>query len=230
MFLGAVMEQIITLLGIAIIAFISTNIDDFFVLAAFFSDNSYSKKTVIIGQYIGMLIIIAVSCIGYIFKMLLPMQWVGILGVLPIMIGSKHIVRYVKNRKRYIDDNIISINTSNAITIENIDEQKNSTTNIIKKIVNSKISFVAMVTFSNGGDNLGIYVPLFASLNLSELIFTIVMFLIMVAVWCEIVIFFANNKLTGIIFKKYGKSCFPFVLILLGVYIIIKCNTLSLLK
>jgi hypothetical protein len=43
------------------------------------------------------------------------------------------------------------------------------------------------------------------------------------------VIFFVNNKLTGVVFKKYGKVCFPYVLILLGVYIIIKCNTLSLL-
>ena len=46
------MEHIIKLLGVVTVAFISTIVDDFFVLTTFFSDDSYDKKTVIIGQYI----------------------------------------------------------------------------------------------------------------------------------------------------------------------------------
>ena len=141
------MEHIIQLIGVALIGFISTNIDDFFVLTTFFSDDSYNKKTVIIGQYIGMFIIIAVSCVGFIFKMVLPIQWVGILGILPIIIGSGHLAKYIKNRKNCIDDKIMPINTT---TVKNTKNQQDNILNVIKNIINSKISFVAMVTFSNG--------------------------------------------------------------------------------
>lgn len=206
------MEHIFQLLGIAIIAFISTNIDDFFVLAAFFSDNSYNKKTVIIGQYIGISILILISCVGFVFKLILPIQWIGIMGLLPIIIGSRYLIKYIKNNKNRISS---EISCSEEI--------------LIKSPINSKLFCVVIVTFSNGGDNIGVYTPLFASLNLKGLIFTIIIFLIMVAVWCYIVIFFVNNKFTGIIFRKYGNACFPYVLILLGIYIILKCNTLALI-
>lgn len=100
------MEHIFQLLGIAIIAFISTNIDDFFVLAAFFSDNSYNKKTVIIGQYIGISVLILISCVGFVFKLLLPVQWIGIMGLLPIIIGSRYLIKYIKNKKNGINNEI----------------------------------------------------------------------------------------------------------------------------
>lgn len=220
------MEHIIELIGIAIIAFISTNVDDFFVLTAFFSDNSYNKKKVIIGQYIGLCILILISCIGFIFKLLFPIEWIGIIGVLPIIIGSRHIIKHIENKKNRISN---EISGSGEIIIKKSKEHPEKKTNIIRNIINSKISFVAIVTFSNGGDNIGIYTPLFASLNLSEIIFIIIIFLIMIAVWCGVVIFFVNNKLTGIMFRKYGIVYFPYVLIILGIYIILKCDTLSLI-
>lgn len=220
------MEHIAQLLGVSIIAFISTNMDDFIILTAFFSDNSYNKKTVIMGQYIGISILILISCVGFIFKLLLSAQWIGIMGILPIIIGSRHLIKYVKNKKNGISNEIV---VSKEITGKNSEEQHENKTNVVRKIINSKISFVAIVTFSNGGDNIGVYTPLFASLNLNELIFTVIIFLIMVAIWCYIIIFFVNNKLTGSMFRKYGKVCFPYVLILLGIYIVLKCNTLSLI-
>ncbi len=219
------MQHIVQLLGIAIIAFISTNIDDFFVLAAFFSDNSYNKKIVIIGQYIGITILILISCVGFIFKLLLPTQWIGIMGLLPIIIGIRHLINHVKNKKKSISNEIV---VSEEIMEKNSEGQHETQTNVLRRIIDSKAFFIAIVTFSNGGDNIGVYTPLFASLNLNELIFTVIMFLIMVAVWCYIIIFFVNNKFTGIIFRKYGNVCFPYVLILLGIYIILKCNTLGL--
>lgn len=148
------------------------------------------------------------------------------MGLLPIIIGSRHLFKYVKNKKNGISN---ETSGSEEILIKNPEEQPLKKTNIIQNIINSKVSFVLIVTFSNGGDNIGVYMPLFASLNLNELIFTIIIFLIMVVVWCYLVIFFVNNKLTGIIFRTYGNACFPYVLILLGIYIILKCNTLSLI-
>lgn len=220
------MEHIIKLIGVVTVAFISTIIDDFFILTAFFSDDSYDNKTVILGQYIGIFILIMISCVGFIFKFIVPIEWIGIMDILPVIIGSCHIIKLIKNKKNRIDNELITLN---EITIKNSEEQykKNSTT--IRKIINSKISFVATVTFINGGDNIGVYIPLFATLDLYGLILTIIIFLIILGAWCLIVILFVNNTYISIILKKYGSLCFPFVLILLGIYIIFKCNTLSLI-
>ena len=42
------------LIGLAVVAFTSTNIDDAFVLVGFFADKSFRTHEVIIGQYTGM--------------------------------------------------------------------------------------------------------------------------------------------------------------------------------
>ena len=44
---------------------------------------------------------------------------------------------------------------------------------------------VAAVTFSNGGDNIGVYTPMFAQYNsVSQVTTLIVVFMLMTAVWC----------------------------------------------
>ncbi|MCS4466684.1 hypothetical protein JTS99_11110 [Clostridium botulinum] len=42
-----------------------------------------------------------ISCVGFIFKLLLPTQWIGIMGLLPIIIGIRHLINHVKIRKKY---------------------------------------------------------------------------------------------------------------------------------
>ena len=43
---------------------------------------------------------------------------------------------------------------------------------------------VAAVTFANGGDNIGVYVPVFATAGLGGMSVYAVVFLVLVAVWC----------------------------------------------
>jgi cadmium resistance protein CadD (predicted permease) len=44
----------------------------------------------------------------------------------------------------------------------------------------------AAVTFANGGDNIGVYVPVFVAVSPGGLVAFAVVFLILVAVWCLI--------------------------------------------
>ena len=43
---------------------------------------------------------------------------------------------------------------------------------------------VAAVTLANGGDNIGVYVPVFAATGIGALITYVIVFLPLVAVWC----------------------------------------------
>jgi cadmium resistance protein CadD (predicted permease) len=47
------MESLVTPIGLAIVAFASTNIDDVFVLVTFLADKHFGVRDVVIGQYAG---------------------------------------------------------------------------------------------------------------------------------------------------------------------------------
>ena len=81
---------------------------------------------------------------------------------------------------------------------------------------------VAAVTFSNRGDNIGVYVPLFATYNSPVSITLLVTgFLAMTAVWCVLGYYLVNHPFLATRIRRYGDIVLPFVLIGLGVYILL---------
>ena len=73
---------------------------------------------------------------------------------------------------------------------------------------------VAAVTFSNGGDNIGIYTPLFASNNtIGQIITLITIFMIKTAVWCNIGYYLVNHSFLANRIQRLGHLVLPFVLI-----------------
>jgi cadmium resistance protein CadD (predicted permease) len=80
---------------------------------------------------------------------------------------------------------------------------------------------VAAMTFSNGGDNIGVYTPLFAKYHAASQITALaVVFMAMTAVWCITAYYLVNHPLVASTIRRIGYKIFPFVLIGLGVYIL----------
>ena len=77
-------------------AFISTNIDDLFLLVGFFSDRSFSRVHIFGGQILGMAIIVAISLAAASAALAISPQRVGLLGVAPIVIGIGKLLRLGK--------------------------------------------------------------------------------------------------------------------------------------
>ncbi len=84
---------------------------------------------------------------------------------------------------------------------------------------NHKFLQVAMVTFANDGDNIGVYAPLFAGLGFLETMQVIFLFLVMTGLWCLFSFKLVDNRILGDKIGKYGHLIFP--LILFGIEIII---------
>ena len=223
------MEQILYLTGLGIAAFVSTNIDDFFITTTFFMDPKYSIREVILGKYLGLIFLVAVSCIGYFFKLVIPIQWIGLMGFLPIMIGSRHLMTMWKTKRERV-----KVNSYEDIKKDNFQSesanQEDELPTAEKKMGKSGVMLVMLITFANGGDNIGVYMPLFASLEIDELISVILIFLIMLAILCTTAYYFTSSKYISSILRKYGEPGFPFILISLGIYIFIKCETYALLQ
>lgn len=78
-------------LTLAIVAFASTNIDDAFVLVAFFSDSRLKSADVVVGQCVGIAALVAITLVLAQVALTIPEQYVGSLGVLPIWMGLKEL-------------------------------------------------------------------------------------------------------------------------------------------
>jgi cadmium resistance protein CadD (predicted permease) len=77
------------------------------------------------------------------------------------------------------------------------------------------------VTFTNGGDNIGVYVPLFSKYNTGgQISGLIVVFMIMTAISCMVAYYFVNHPLIASRIRRIGNIVLPFVLIGLGTFIL----------
>ncbi|MDP3034704.1 MAG: cadmium resistance transporter [Methanobacteriaceae archaeon] len=234
--------DILLIISVAIAAFIATNIDDLFLLTVFFAHPKHNAPSVIIGQYLGIISLILISIPVYIFKSSIPDFLMVLMGFIPLLIGLKEIMDLYMNKTKSIipiSNGSSFINSESSNSSEKLD---NTTTNVDDEILVNEIdqkSFfkedrlnsrnysslawfsVALITISNGVDNIGVYTPLFSILNQSELLLTILIFLIITGIWCFFAHLIIKNKLLGIKIEKYGHIILPFVLILLGIGIIV---------
>jgi cadmium resistance protein CadD (predicted permease) len=152
------MESLITLPSLAIVVFVSTNIDDVFVLLGFFADRKFPARSVVIGQYAGIATLYGVSVVASLISLVIPGIYIGLLGIAPIVIGGKKLLDLVCDRKETEDP------------LEHWPETR------------GRILTVAMVTIANGGDNIGTYTPLFAIRSGNEIALIGLVFAMMTAV------------------------------------------------
>jgi cadmium resistance transport/sequestration family protein len=193
------MEIILT----SILAFISTNIDDVFLLMLFFGNKHFKDREIVIGQYLGIATLIAVSFALSFVGLVIDKAYIGLLGFVPIYFGVKGLLRL---RAKQVEEDVV--------------EPINNRNNIFT---------VAGTTIANGGDNIGIYVPLFATLAWTQQLTMISVFFIMTGVWCFLAKYFTKHPIIAKTIDKYGHVLTPFVLIFLGIYILYQSSTWRLL-
>jgi cadmium resistance protein CadD (predicted permease) len=194
--------ELLPQITIAILVFISTNVDDIFLLAAFFADKKLMARTVVLGQLLGIGALVAVSTLVAWLSMALPEGWISLLGLVPLYLGLKQI----KSLWTDADD---------ATEDEEVQNQEHQ----MARSMHSQLLAVAGVTIANGGDNLGVYIPLFAN-SLSAIPLFIVVFAVMTLMWCLLGYLLVNNKVFGHWIRRYGHKILPVVLILLGLDIL----------
>ncbi|MGI9011263.1 MAG: cadmium resistance transporter [Nitrososphaeraceae archaeon] len=93
----------VIILGIS--TFVSTNIDDIFLLILFFSNVlRYPPYQVVIGQYVGISLLVAISIIFSLVSLVIPTFLIGLMGFVPIIIGIKKLIeKHNKEKLMRID-------------------------------------------------------------------------------------------------------------------------------
>jgi cadmium resistance transport/sequestration family protein len=206
------MSGLVTAIPTGITAFTATNLDDLVILTLFFSQVSatFRRRHIVIGQYLGFTALVLASLPGFFGGLFLPEHWIGLLGLVPIAYGISRLLNKESDSSEEVEE-----------------ETKPSNQSPLASFLSPQAYSVAAVTIANGSDNIGIYVPLFASSDLGKLVVIVAIFFLLVGVWC-----YATYKLTAQpaiaeVLSRYGNNFVPFVLIGLGIFIVLESQALT---
>ena len=210
-----------TAFSAGITAFVATNIDDIIILLLFFAqvDVNFRRRHIVIGQYLGFTLLLLASLPGFFGGLVVPSEWIGLLGLLPIAIGLKQLV----NRQ----EDMAQVQTVTS-DFEPSSARK-PLVSFLSSVLSPQTYKVAAVTVANGGDNISIYIPLFAGNNLVSLGVILGVFFLMVGVWCAIAYLLTRQPTIAQVLSRYGNAVVPFVLIGLGLFILYERGTFRLL-
>ncbi|OUL33047.1 transporter [Nostoc sp. T09] len=209
------MSGLVTAINTGIAAFSATNIDDMVLLTLFFSqvNAKFRRWHIIAGQYLGFTALIVASLPGFFGGLIIPRPWIGLFGIVPIVIGIRSLLKQEEDNSEADETEI-----------------KQSHHSVLTKFLNIQTYSVAAVTFANGTDNISIYVPLFASSTGESLLIILTVFFLLVGCLCYAAYKLTHNRAIADVMARYGNNIMPFVLMGLGAFILLESGSLTLVN
>ena len=192
----------------AIGLFMATNIDDIVILSLFFGRGQGQPGTtrrILAGQYLGFLGILgAAVAAAFGAQVLLPEAILPYFGLIPLGLGLWAAWQAWRNRGQDDDDEA--------------------------QLEGKRVSVwtVAAVTFANGGDNIGVYVPVFVSVSWSAVLAYCIVFLLLVAALVFLAKWISSRKPIAEALERWEHILFPAVLIGLGIVILVSGGAFGL--
>ena len=193
----------------SIILYSGTAVDLLIILMLFFAKRK-SRKDIIniyLGQFLGSVSLIFLSLLfAFVLNYIPSKEILGLLGLIPIFLGLKVL--------------LLGDSDGEAIAKDGL-----------RKDNKNLIFLVAMITFAScGADNIGVFVPYFTTLNLANLIVTLLTFLVLIYL-----LVFSAQKLAqvpsvGETLEKYSRWFIAVVYLGLGMYILIENNSFNMLR
>ena len=199
------MEPLASSAALGVVVFVATNVDDVLVLAAFFADSTLVRRSIVVGQFVGIGTLVLASSAAALVGLVVPVGWTALLGLVPLLLGIRKVVALRKSAARDVGDA-----ETQRIQLE---ERK------AERRTHSQALAVAGVTMANGGDNLVVYIPMFASAP-HIIPFYALIFAIMTGVWCALGFVLVSIPHIGHAIRRYGHVALPLVLIALGLHIL----------
>lgn len=208
------MSDLVTAITTGITAFTATNIDDIVILTLLFSqiNKAFRTRHIVAGQYLGFAALIIASLPGFFGGLIIPQDWIRLLGLMPIIIGLSSLLKREEDSPKEAEE-----------------ETEPSCPSIISSFLSPQTCNVAAIAFANGSDNISVYIPLFANSELDSLLVILSVFFSLVGVWC-----YAAYKLTYLpaiadFLTENGNTFVPCILIGLGVFIVMENMTFTLI-
>lgn len=177
----------------ALLTFAGTTLDDIFVVTVIFAAarSRQDQMRIVCGEYIGIMTTFFLGIVGALAANLIPDRFIGLLGLVPIALAIAEIIEHHRG--------------------ESEEEKSPKSLGILS---------VALLSLSNGGDNIGVYIPMFASYSVPQLAVTGIVFLLCIGVFCLIAKSIGSLPVLRRFILRYKHILVPAILLLLGLYIL----------
>ncbi|MEO8700264.1 MAG: cadmium resistance transporter [Kofleriaceae bacterium] len=185
--------NVLETIGFAFGLFIATHVDSIVVLASLFADPRLRPRDVWLGHLAAGLAMIAVGAAGSLLAFVVRAEFLGVLGVIPIVLGITQLI------DRDDDDSP-------------------------RPEYGNRTLGVAVIMIANGGDNLGAYVPAFATRSPHEVSIIVGVLVAMLIAWCWL----WSRVRVGPRIRRVAALATPLVFVALGVLIFIESGALRL--
>ena len=205
------MNTFLSVLSLGVVVFASTNIDDLVLLSAFFAHPQLQTRNIVVGQFLGIGALTGASLMAALAALVIPAGWTALLGLVPLGLG----VRGLLALRRHLNPRAATDEAPpRQAQVQRMDPH-----------THSQVLAVAGVTVANGGDNLGVYIPLFAHAT-GMIPLYVALFAAMTALWCLLGYLLVHNRLLGQHVGRYGRAALPFVLMAPGLHILLGARVL----
>ena len=191
----------------AAILYIATAVDLLVILLIFFARAKTRKeyRDIYIGQYVGSVALIVVSLFFAFVLNYVPEKWIlGLLGLIPIYLGIK------------------------VAIYDDCEGEKRAKKELNEKGLSKLVGTVSIVTIAScGADKIGLFVPYFVTLSVTDLLITLFVFLILIFFLVFTAQKLANIPGVGEIVEKFSRWIMAVIYIALGLFIIIENDTIG---
>jgi cadmium resistance protein CadD (predicted permease) len=153
------------------------------------------------GQYVGLTALVVISLLAAFGLTLLPDRFIWLLGLAPLVLGIRKLILAIRAQQTGQDNS---------------------------PAVATGLPGVIGLTIANGGDNVAAYTPLFRTLGAGQIIVTLIVFAVGVAVWCLAGTWLVSHHAITRAIQHWGHWIVPAVFIGIGLYIFYKGGVLGL--
>ena len=197
---------ILSTLAQALVLFAVTNIDHLILLTLWFVHGHQRPGTTLricAGQYLGFSAILAATVIlNLISGFVIPEAQLHLLGLIPLILGVKAGIGEFLERRESNDSR----------------DAQSAESKLEGKPVS--VGAVALVTIANGGDEIGVYLPVFALSAWWQVAMFCAVFLVLAGALLALAWFITGRLGLAEVLERFEAVLFPSVLILLGVLIL----------
>lgn len=198
------MRSLFNTVRAAVGIFAGTSVEDLVVLTALFLCSRALGRPrpwqICAGWYTGIAVLVVISGAAALGLVLIPEDWIGLLGIAPLSIGVYKLIGTIRARGSGV---------------------------VSRPVMAAGVVAIAGLAISNGGDNIAVYVPVFRAVGLRDSIIMVAVFAVGVAVWCLAARLLGSHKKAVEMIELYGHWIVPAVYITVGAVIIASSGVLG---
>ena len=191
------MPWVVPAIVTAFAMFAATNIDDAVVLVvlnvASQAGGVPKRWEIWVGQYLGFSVILLVSFTAALGLKVVPVEWVGLLGLIPLLLGIRGLLKLIRTRRDRDPD---------------------------PPVMATGLLSVVAVTVANGGDNIALYTPVFRIIGVADAALTLAVFAVCTALWCLAGQLAVSHQRVVEVLQRSSRWLVPVVFVVLGSYIV----------